>query len=282
MKKPPSGKPGAVQCLDCGRVEAQRGSQCCGAGWIASKRLDKTGIARAYAARNGGGYTLEAELGIIPNGIAEPDFHGWEVKQYAVTNFLKMTPVNAVTLLTPEPTGGVYSADIYDFLERYGYPDQSGKPNRRNFGGIYKVGEAAHHLTTLRLEMTGYNAAKGIVTDDNGTLRLLDPADIVAAEWVFPRLLTHWLTKHAQACYVPALANKDAVEYQYSDNLHLFTGTDFLKLLKAMHDGTVYMDPSFNGITTAGNVRIERRRNQFRVNHKHLPLLYDKHEIVVA
>ncbi|MEO0062747.1 MAG: hypothetical protein RLZZ08_1307, partial [Pseudomonadota bacterium] len=34
-------------------------------------------------------YTLEAELGITPNGIAEPDFQGWEVKQYGVRDFVR-------------------------------------------------------------------------------------------------------------------------------------------------------------------------------------------------
>jgi hypothetical protein len=34
-----------------------------------------------------GGYTLEAELGITPNGYSEPDFMGWEVKQFGVTKF---------------------------------------------------------------------------------------------------------------------------------------------------------------------------------------------------
>jgi len=38
-----------------------------------------------------GGYTLEAELGIIPNGKAEPDYLGYEVKQYSVTNLNRIT-----------------------------------------------------------------------------------------------------------------------------------------------------------------------------------------------
>ena len=34
--------------------------------WIESKRLDKNGAEMSYSAPNGGGYTLEAELGVIP------------------------------------------------------------------------------------------------------------------------------------------------------------------------------------------------------------------------
>lgn len=48
-------------------------------GWIKSKRLDKFGNLMACEAPNCGGYTLEAELGITPNGYSEPDLLGWEV-----------------------------------------------------------------------------------------------------------------------------------------------------------------------------------------------------------
>src|SRR3546814_16597760 len=36
--------------------------------WIASQKLAPDGTKAPYAARNGGGYTLEAALGIHPNG----------------------------------------------------------------------------------------------------------------------------------------------------------------------------------------------------------------------
>ncbi|WP_425294886.1 MvaI/BcnI family restriction endonuclease [Neomesorhizobium albiziae] len=41
-----------------------------------------------------------------PNGYAEPDFVGWEVKQYGVNNFTAYRAESPVTLMTPEPTGG--------------------------------------------------------------------------------------------------------------------------------------------------------------------------------
>src|SRR5690606_33980141 len=105
--------------------------------WIASQKLAKDGRKRPYAARNGGGYTLEAELGITPNGVSEPDFMGWEVKQYGVGNFTKFLPKSPVTLMTPEPTGGFYKdSGPIEFVRRYGYPDKSGKPDRLNFGGV--------------------------------------------------------------------------------------------------------------------------------------------------
>ncbi len=49
--------------------------------WIPSKRLDGEGNILLCNSRNCGGYTLEAELGIRPNGRSDPDYDGWEVKQ---------------------------------------------------------------------------------------------------------------------------------------------------------------------------------------------------------
>lgn len=72
---------------------------------------------------------LEAELGIAPNGYAEPDFMGWEVKQYSVRDFVHFRPKSPVTLMTPEPTGGIYQNEgVAEFLKRLGYPDRAGKP----------------------------------------------------------------------------------------------------------------------------------------------------------
>ena len=68
-------------------------------GWHESIRLDSNGRIKPYHAYNGGGYTLEALFGIIPNGIAEPDFKGWEIKAFSRTR---------ITLMTPEPDQGFY------------------------------------------------------------------------------------------------------------------------------------------------------------------------------
>ncbi|MBK7122950.1 MAG: hypothetical protein IPH68_09170 [Chitinophagaceae bacterium] len=74
-------------------------------GWINSRRLDKNKNILPCISSNCGGYTLEAELGITPNGYSEPDYLGWEVKQFAVKDFKKYNS-SVVTLMTPEPTHG--------------------------------------------------------------------------------------------------------------------------------------------------------------------------------
>lgn len=59
-------------------------------GWINSKRLDSKRNVLPCNSPHCGGYTLEAELGITPNGFSDPDYLGWEVKSFSVENFSKI------------------------------------------------------------------------------------------------------------------------------------------------------------------------------------------------
>jgi hypothetical protein len=52
-------------------------------------------------------------LGISPNGRSEPDYLGWELKAYSGSR---------ITLMTPEPNGGLYGEKgVAEFLRTYGY-----------------------------------------------------------------------------------------------------------------------------------------------------------------
>jgi len=43
----------------------------------------------------------------------EPDFLGWEVKQFAVEDFERIESAKPITVMTPEPDGGFYKdADV--------------------------------------------------------------------------------------------------------------------------------------------------------------------------
>lgn len=249
--------------------------------WIASQKLARTGAKLPYAARNGGGYTLEAELGVQPNGYAEPDFMGWEVKQYGVKDFVRFAAKSAVTLFTPEPTGGFYkSATPEKFVERFGYPDKSGKPNRINFGGIYTCRTLAHADTGLRMTLKGFDADAGKITDMNGGLVLLTPDGEEAATWTFSGLMAHWNRKHAQAAYVPSLFREPPPEYAYGPRVLLCEQTDFILFLKAFEAGAVYYDPALKLEKTSSGKQTLHRRSQFRIQHSKLTQLYDRHEIV--
>ena len=147
-------------------------------GWIDSVKLDATGAKAPYMARNGGGYTLEAELGISPNSYSEPDYLGWEVKQYEVADFVKLQAKSPVTLMTPEPTGGIYQEDgVEHFLRRFGYADKSGVTDRINFGGIYTNGSGFHNDTKLAMRLSGYDNTAHKILDMNGGVLFVDDVE---------------------------------------------------------------------------------------------------------
>lgn len=247
--------------------------------WIASQKLVRDGTKQPYAARNGGGYTLEAELGITPNGNADPDFMGWEIKQYGVRDFTSFAPKSVVTLMTPEPTGGFYKSDgATGFLRRFGYADKSGKDDRINFGGIYTCQKSFHADTGLRMTIAGYDAAAGKITDMDGGLALVTEAGEEAASWSFAGMMKHWNRKHAQAAYVPSLHRSPPPEYAYGPRILLCEQTDFMLFLKAFASGDVYYDPAIKLENASSASPDLHRRSQFRVRHTHLTRMYHRHE----
>jgi len=247
-------------------------------GWIKSKSLTKNGLVPCTSSQCGG-YTLEAELGIIRNGFAEPDFMGWEVKNFGVTN-LKNLKSKAITLFTPEPTGGIYKVNgVEHFLRNYGYADKSGKEDRINFGGVHKVNERLE-LTNLELRLIGFDEESGKIRSTNGRIALVDINDKETASWSFASMLLHWNRKHNQACYVPSLSETtNERQYKYGNNIILGTGTDFQLFLSQMANGNIYYDPGIKMENASTKPKI-KKRSQFRIKSQHLPNLYKKNEIV--
>lgn len=248
-------------------------------GWINSKRLDSLGNILPCDAPNCGGYTLEAELGITPNGYSEPDFLGWEVKQFGVNKLDKVDSA-IITLMTPEPTHGLYaSSGAADFIKKYGYADKSGRPDRMNFGGVHKTGER-HHLTDLQLELVGFDSNTGKIRSTDGRIALIDKDDNEAASWSFSSMLLHWNRKHNQACYVPSLSETEIErKYRYGNKIILGTGTDFQLFLAQMALGNIYYDPGIKMENISTKPKI-KKRSQFRIKSKHLPNLYKNNEII--
>lgn len=250
--------------------------------WIMSQKLAKDGIKQPYAARNAGGMTLEAELGIMPNSYAEPDFMGWEVKQYSVRDFIRFAPKSAVTLMTPEPTGGFYrQAGSTEFVKRFGYADKSGKEDRINFGGIYTCQKPSHAGTGLRMTISGYDANTGAMTNIDGGFSLITADGEEAASWSFAGMMKHWNRKHAQAAYVPSLHRKPPPEYSYGPRILLCERTDFFLFLKAFAAGVVYYDPAIKLENASGPSPDLKPRSQFRVRHSNLTQMYHLHETVL-
>ncbi|MFY7840253.1 MAG: MvaI/BcnI family restriction endonuclease [Lacibacter sp.] len=257
-------------------------------GWIDSKRLDKDRNILPCVSSNCGGYTLEAELGITPNGYSEPDFLGWEVKQFAVKDFKKYNS-SVVTLMTPEPTNGFYvDQGIESFIRKYGYEDKLGREARLNFGGIHKFG-SIQETTKLKLVIEGFDSDSKKIIDTGGFIGLVDMKDTVAASWSFVSLLKHWNTKHANACYVPSLIRKDEnlypfskQQYYYGNHIMLGSSTDFSLFLNQVESGSIYYDPGIKLELAIDGKRKQniKRRSQFRIKSGNLISIYRNNEIV--
>ncbi len=250
-----------------------------GLGWIRSKRLLGDGSLGSCESSNCGGYTLEAELGVKPNGFSEPDYLGWEVKQHGVTNLDKPTSGGPVTLMTPEPTGGYYKEKgVEAFLRKYGYPDTKGREDRINFGGIFRVGKEGAR-TSLTLILDGYDAGKNKLTDATKGITLLDRKGDPAAVWNYTGLIDHWKRKHERAVYVPSMMREEPQrQYRYSKQVLLGQETDFFRFLKAMAAGHVYYDPGIKLEGASSAKPKAKRRSQFRIALAELPALYSRAE----
>lgn len=247
-------------------------------GWIDSKQLDVSGAIKPCNAPQCGGFTLEAELGIPKNSIGEPDYLGWEVKQHAVPNFKSFG--GAITLMTPEPTGGYYKeSGVEAFIRLYGYKDKRNREDRMNFGGIHAVGRC-QNSTGLTMELIGYDFEKNKITDSNGLIALVDGKGNHAATWAFSGLLAHWSRKHTRAVYVPSMRRIEPKwQYSYSSRVRLGLGTDSLKLLAALANGSVYYDPGIK-LEHASTKPEVKRRSQFRVASKNIGALYETLESI--
>ncbi|MCX7513445.1 MvaI/BcnI family restriction endonuclease [Frateuria hangzhouensis] len=237
-------------------------------GAVPSMRLNNAGERIPYKARNGGGYTLEALLGIKPNGDASPDYLGWEVKAFGGSY---------LTLITPEPDGGYYGSEgVGAFVRRYGR--HVAEKDQMYFTGRHYY-DRPDTTTSMTLGLIGFDAAKGVITDAGGRIVLTDRNGSEAATWSYSQLLTHWNRKHASAAYVPYTSQRSSEPtYRYQNPVLLGERTDFAKYLSAIAKGFVAFDPGskVDGLTTA-RPKV-KARSQFRIPRERLPVLYESFE----
>lgn len=250
-----------------------------GAGWLPAQRLRSDGSIAPCRGTNCGGYTLEAQLGIIPNGRSEPDFEGWEIKSHGVTGFDRLG-VGQLTLMTPEPTGGYYrTGGAAAFVRRFGYADRRAL-DRLNFSSPHFAG-VRNNLTGLTLHLLAYDRTKGRVTDPHASFALLTDDGDIASEWHYSGLLKHWGRKHNKAAYVPSICQLgEPNRYHYGDRVRLGGSTDFNRFLAALASGAIWYDPGIKleDVSTA-SPRL-KRRSQFRIRSANLNTLYGRFDEV--
>ncbi len=234
-------------------------------GWHSSIRLNKKGEIQAYNARNGGGYTLEALLGVIPNGRAEPDYLGWEIKAHSSSR---------ITLMTPEPTGGFYGErGAKTFVYRFGAPSGN---DTMYFTGTHRAG-SRNEKTGLSLVVRGFNASRALIEDVNGTVELQTDNGDCAAAWTFADLMISWNRKHAHAAYISYESEKIlAPAYRYLSPALLGEGTDFNRYLNALTNGLIVLDPGSKIMNASSERSRVQPRSQFRTSVRHLATLYEK------
>lgn len=243
--------------------------------WIASKKM-AGGIVIPYNAPNAVGYTLEAELGISNNGLAEPDFEGWEVKAQTARSYLRVPPSKTSSLFTPSPDGGIYQTmSSADFIRRYGYPDTKGVPDRLNFGGQFRMG-VRQPRTGLTMEIFGFDVTSGKMTDVTGRVALLDDHGVEAMSWSFAKLLNRWNKKHAKAVYVPGeMRAVPDRSYRYGPSVLLCEGTDFELFLKSLATGKIVYDPGLKLLNASTTTAGPKVRGPFRIKWKDISGLYN-------
>lgn len=234
-------------------------------GWQPSISLKKDGIIVPYKASNGGGYTLEALLGIIRNSSSEPDFMGWEIKAYSR---------DRITLITPEPDGGMYGEDgVKTFVRKYGKPTGD---DTLYFTGTHRA-DCRNERTGLTLVVRGFDPSRKIIEDVDGAVELLTDEGRCEAAWSFANLLAKWNKKHAQAAYVPYESGRVAPPtYRYLSPALLGEGTDFNRYLAAVSAGLVIFDPGSKVMNASTDKSTVKARSQFRMSVRNLAELYKK------
>jgi hypothetical protein len=245
-------------------------------GWITSKQLGRDNILSPCISDRCGGPTLEAELGIIQNGKSEPDYLGWEIKQFGVKKFNKIGSAK-ITLMTPEPDGGFYKTDgVAGFLKKYGYKSSSTE-DRLDFTGLHRTG-IQQNKTKLKLIIDGYNIETKKIIDPSKGIFLIDEKQNIAASWSFETMLNKWIKKHAKAGYIPSLKRMEPErQYQYSSKIQLGIGTDFNCFMQAFAEGKIYYDPAIR-IKNISHKPDQKTRNQFRISSSLISELYHKVE----
>ena len=230
-------------------------------GWHSS-RINKGGHIIPFVGAQGGGYTLEALLGVAANGNKAPDRHGFEIKSFSGSR---------ISLMTPTPDRGFQGVHTFrEFMERYGRPAVNGDGSMR-FTGLHKCG-VINPKSGLGMRVAGYDRA----SDSFG-----DAADVVvelfhhetgeiAAGWSLEKLANCWNAKHASALYITFEAREDEgglAEYCYADRWLQGRGTDVWRLLRAIDRGIVFYDPA-DTIYADNKPKV---RSQWRINSAQLP-----------
>jgi hypothetical protein len=207
-------------------------------GWVDGQRL-RAGESGPVPFRGtqGGGYTLEALLGVPPNAKQAPDKYGYEIKSKSKSN--------RVSLMTPVADRGFEGGSSFrEFMERYGWPCRN-NPNQKCFNGTH-FHDVECPSSGMILHVDGFDPETCKYTleseDIQVALRKVG-AQSPAAAWSLGQLLKAWNKKHAAAAYVSTEKNLELNRYRFGRRVWIGEGTNIGKLLEAICRRHVVYDP---------------------------------------
>ena len=248
-------------------------------GWHKSKRLPPNHRHPIpFKGTQGGGYTLEALMGIVSNSKKTPDKYGYEIKSYSKKRKI-------VSLMTPTADFGFEGNNSFkDFMSKYGRPGTKGD-GRVVFTGAHKCGKF-NKSTGCTLRVNGYFEDIDDLDQNTDKVNIElfhNKSQEIASCWSFKKLLERWCKKHQLTCYVPyekieCIEQKHDYEYKFGDEILICEGTDLLRLIRAIYLGIVKYDP---GHTIYSNKK-EKVRPQWRsaltYNYRYIYNLYNSLE----
>jgi len=236
------------------------------AGWHPSVILKPSEIGPIpFRGNQGGGYTLEALLGVPANADHAPDKHGYEVKSYSK---------GKISLMTPTADAGFGGDNTFrEFMTKYGRPGQA-NDGRTVFTGVHRCGRVTK-ATGCTMTVDGYDPDSDTFSADTNNVRVsitnVESGEVLCA-WTFKKLADSWNKKHSSAAYVARErrphegGGKHDHDYRYLADVFVCEGTDIWRLLRAIHSGEVYFDPAHT-IYATGEAKV---RPQWRINTNRL------------
>jgi hypothetical protein len=218
-------------------------------------------VATKPSSPHASGYALEAALGIPANATPGPDYKNLvELKTFAGSR---------ISLMTPEPTGGLYAtpgSGKANFMYRWGLERADGK---WRFNGQHRLNEPKSS-NPLTLRVQGWSEESPGKYDLDAHLRLQDDAGFVAASWLLKDMNAKWLRKHDQALYVQYA--RVGQGFQLTGKAFECHGTDFRLFMLALRAGAVIFDPG-HSMVPGGKFD---PRSQWRTTKSSLLALYDE------
>ena len=246
-------------------------------GWVKGQKLKKgESGSKPFKGTQGGGYTLEALLGIHTNANQAPDKYGYEVKSKSKSN--------RVSLMTPTADRGFEGNrdnTFREFMGRYGWPCKN-NPAQICFNGTH-YNQIECKSSGMTLNIDGYNPENSEYTLDAKDVQVAltkSGEKSPAAAWSLYQMIKAWSKKHAAAVYVSTEKNPALNQYRYGRRVWIAEGTKVEKLLDAIYGGHVVYDPGHK-IREDGTPKV---RPQWRLiwnrNMKGFKSLYDKAEMI--